>query len=81
MVLKGAGTMLKNIRMIWMEVEAIELYKDQPLKNEVEEFMARNGFIKLKDTVDNISGDQLYINANMDNRLHGRIFKFLRRAS
>jgi len=61
-VLKGAKELIKNIKAIWLEVEAIELYKDQPLKSEVEKFMNQHGFIMIKDTVDNVSGDQLYIN-------------------
>lgn len=62
MVLKGAKNMLKNIRSIWLEVEAVELYKGQPLKSDVENFMKKNGFIKLIDTVNEVAGDQFYIN-------------------
>lgn len=61
MVLQGAGNFLKKVKAIWMEVEAVELYAGQPLKNDVETFMAEQGFRKVKDTVDNISGDQLYV--------------------
>jgi hypothetical protein len=45
-----------------MEVEAKPLYKDQPLKEDVEEFMTSRGFAKRLDTVGSISGDQLYVN-------------------
>ncbi len=61
MVLRGAGDMLKNIRMIWMEVEEAPLYLDQPLAQDVENFMLSNGFKKVKDTVGEVSGDQLYL--------------------
>jgi FkbM family methyltransferase len=61
-VLKGAGALIKNIKVIWLEVEAIPLYEQQPLKKDVEEFMLMNNFYCLKDTVDDVSGDQLYIN-------------------
>jgi len=61
-VLKGAKDLLETINLIWLEVEAVELYKDQPLKSDIEKFMKKNGFYKLKDTVGGISGDQLYIN-------------------
>lgn len=61
MVLEGAGEFLKDIRAVWMEVESVELYKNQPLKEDVEIFMQKNGFYKLKDTVDDISGDQLFV--------------------
>lgn len=61
MVLEGAGGMLENIGAVWMEVEAVELYKGQPLKTDVEKFMDEYGFERIKDTVDQISGDQLYV--------------------
>ncbi len=61
MVLKGAGDFIKNIEAIWMEVESIELYANQPLKNDVESFMKSHGFIKIIDTVDEVAGDQLYV--------------------
>jgi FkbM family methyltransferase len=63
-VLNGAGDSIERIKLIWLEVEAIELYKDQPLKKEVEKFMSDHNFYKIKDTVDSIAGDQLYINLN-----------------
>lgn len=62
MVLDGAGSFLNKIKLIWLEVEAVELYKGQPLKNNVEEYMQKNNFVNILDTVDNISGDQLYAN-------------------
>ena len=64
MVLDGASEYISRIKMIWMEVENIPLYKDQPLKTEVELYMLRNGFTKIKDTVNHISGDQLWVNLN-----------------
>lgn len=65
MVLEGAGKLLKNIKVIWLEAEAVELYKNQPLNKDVENFMQDKGFIKIIDTVTDISGDQLYINTEM----------------
>lgn len=62
MVFEGAGKFLSKIKIIWMEVEAVELYKKQPLKNEVEKFMKKNNFFNILDTVNDISGDQLYVN-------------------
>lgn len=61
-VLKGSGNLIKDFKVIWLEVEAVELYKGQPLKSDIEKFMKKNGFYKLKDSVNKISGDQLYIN-------------------
>ncbi|MBR8838293.1 MAG: FkbM family methyltransferase [Stigonema ocellatum SAG 48.90 = DSM 106950] len=70
-VLHGAGSLIKDIKAIWLEVEAVSLYKEQPLKRDIEGFMARNNFEKIKDTVNNVSGDQFYINKNyLQNFLH-----------
>jgi len=60
-VLNGAGGLLKATRVIWLEVENIELYEGQPLKPEIESFMAKQGFSKIMDTVAEVSGDQLYV--------------------
>lgn len=62
MVLQGAGAMLQRITAIWLEVEAVELYKNQPLRTDVEAFMQANSFVCVKSTVDQIAGDQLYVN-------------------
>jgi FkbM family methyltransferase len=62
MVLRGAKNYLSKVKMIWLEVENISLYKDQPLKNEVELFLMSNNFHKIKDTVNHIAGDQLWVN-------------------
>jgi len=64
MVLEGAGSFLTKMKLIWMEVEAVELYKNQPLKNEVECFMQKNNFVNILDTVNEVAGDQLYANKN-----------------
>lgn len=61
-VLEGAAEFMTNIKSIWLEVESISLYKGQPLKKEIENFMQGHGFCKIKDTVGDIAGDQLYIN-------------------
>ena len=63
MVLEGAGSFCNKVKIIWMEVEAIRLYKNQPLKDEVEYFMNNKNFINVLDTVNQVSGDQLYINS------------------
>lgn len=61
MVLDGAGDFIRNIRAIWLEVEAVELYKGQPLKEEVEAYLETRGFIKLADTVYDTAGDQFWV--------------------
>ena len=65
MVLKGGDSILSKVVAIWMEVEAIPLYRNQPLKNDVEQFMMTHNFIKVADTVDEVSGDQFWLNNNL----------------
>lgn len=64
MVLRGSSLMLPRIRTIWMEVERIPLYLDQPVKKEVEAFMTENGFNLVISTVGPLAGDQFWVNRN-----------------
>jgi FkbM family methyltransferase len=61
-VLKGAGNKIENIKSIWLEVGSRPLYKDQPLKRDIEKFLVEKGFIKVFEEVDSTAGDQLYVN-------------------
>jgi FkbM family methyltransferase len=61
MVLAGAGPILTRIKAVWLEAEQLPLYRDQPLGADVERFMRSHGFVKIKDTLDRVSGDQLYM--------------------
>ncbi len=65
MVLEGCGNFIDKIKLIWMEVEAVELYKDQPLKEDIQRFMEKSNFVNILDTVNQVSGDQLYVNRNL----------------
>ena len=70
MVLEGAGNFINSIKAIWLEVSRIDLYKNQPLVNDIAEFMKRNNFILLKDDCGNIQGDQLYISRNFFSKMN-----------
>jgi FkbM family methyltransferase len=61
-VLQGAGEFIDTIKSVWLEVETVSLYENQPLKEDVEQFFKKHGFIKHMDTAEVISGDQLYLN-------------------
>jgi len=63
-VLKGANEFIKNIKAIWLEVSDIELYKNQPLRIDIEEFMISNGFDLIKSELEGKVGDQFYLNKN-----------------
>jgi len=71
MVLGGAFRMLPRTTAIWLEVERIPLYRDQPLVSDVERFMAGQGFRRTKQRVDRVSGDQLYVRADLATRGSG----------
>jgi FkbM family methyltransferase len=60
MVLRGAGDRISSIKNLWLEVEAIPLYKGQPVKKDIEAFLGKLGYIKLIDTVDKVAGDQFW---------------------
>jgi FkbM family methyltransferase len=60
-VLDGLGPLLEGVTAIWLEVEAVPLYLDQPLKDDIEGYLRARGFEMMMDTVDDISGDQLWV--------------------
>jgi FkbM family methyltransferase len=65
-VLKGAGDLIRKIRVIWLEVANLEMYEDQPLKDDIERFMHEKGFKKIFEDLDNHAGDQLYLKNEED---------------
>lgn len=73
-VLNGAKGHIKNIKAIWLEVTDVELYKNQPLRLDIENYMKANNFYLVKTDIDAGCGDQLYINKN-----HFKIFSFFSR--
>lgn len=79
MVLQGAGDFIQHINMIWLEVEAVELYKGQPLKKDVEDFMQQRGFVKLEDTVYTTAGDQFWARREYILRKKGKTFLLWRK--
>jgi FkbM family methyltransferase len=63
-VLMGAKDCMKKIKAIWLEVADIELYKGQPLRVDIEDFMKYNGFYLVKSEIEGQVGDQFYLNKN-----------------
>jgi FkbM family methyltransferase len=61
-VLIGAKDFIKKTKAIWLEVADIELYKDQPLRKDIENFMNSNGFYLVKSEIEGKVGDQFYLN-------------------
>lgn len=61
-VLRGAENFIHNIKMIWLEVFNDTLYSDQPLKSEIENYLMKAGFTKIKDSSQGFTGKQLWVN-------------------
>jgi len=61
-VLKGASSFLNNIKSVWLEVSDYTLYKKQPLRVDIEDFMFSKGFSLIKSDLEDGAGDQFYIN-------------------
>ena len=49
-ILKGAGKLLHNTKVIVCEVEFVELYKGQPLFEDVKKYLTQYGFVHTKFT-------------------------------
>jgi FkbM family methyltransferase len=60
LVLKGLGSRINDVRLIWLEVSSVELYCQQPLAKDIDLFLHAHGFYLLKDDLKGISGDRLY---------------------
>lgn len=73
-VLMGANNHIKNIKTIWLEVANIEIYKNQPLRVDIENYMKMNDFYMVKSNIEGGFGDQFYINKN-----YFKIFSFFSR--
>jgi hypothetical protein len=64
LVLEGSKNMIDKIGLIWLEAEIVELYENQPLKNNVVEFLNPN-FEKIKEIDNYLSCDMLFINKKL----------------
>jgi FkbM family methyltransferase len=61
MVLEGASDFISSIKVVWLEVAKVEIYRNQPLEQDVKKFMTDNNFVLIKDSLEKLWGDQLYI--------------------
>ncbi|MES2796047.1 MAG: FkbM family methyltransferase [Bacteroidota bacterium] len=61
-VLMGANDYIKKTKAIWLEVANVELYKGQPLRRDIEDFMNSNEFYLVKSEFEGQVGDQFYLN-------------------
>jgi FkbM family methyltransferase len=61
LILKGAERFIKNIKMLSFKVQP-QIYLDQPLNSEIENYCKSNGFSKLKDFGNGSDQYQLWVN-------------------
>ena len=67
--LKGMKTKIRNLKIVHLEVEFIEIYKDQPLFRNVDGFLKQNNFTLLGFTSKtHFSGDAIYLNSSYFNK-------------
>ena len=60
--LKGAGDILNNVNILYLEVNTKHLYKNCPLLNEIDEFIEPKGFVRVAlEMTSHGWGDALYI--------------------
>jgi FkbM family methyltransferase len=60
-ILTSAEDLIDKIKIIWLEVELVELYESQPLKSDIIDFLHKKNYKIIKDTATLISGDILFI--------------------
>lgn len=61
--LKGLGNKIKDLKIVHLEVEFIEIYKGQPLFGSVDSYLKKSGFDQLGFTSKtHYSGDVVYVN-------------------
>jgi FkbM family methyltransferase len=85
LVLAGATAMLPRVGAIWLEVAAQELYRGQPLRDDLDRIMRDQGFLLGLQDDRGAEGDRLYLNRRRGRNLAwlaGRRFRsFLTRAA
>lgn len=81
MVLGGATKLLSQVASIWLEVENVSLYKNQPLRHKIQSFMKSHDFMLIRYDHRYYAGDQFYVNRKFIKRERGikEINKFRRR--
>lgn len=60
MVMDGLGDHLRHVRCIWLEVEQLELYANQPLEADVATYLTEAGFELVWQRRGKLHGDQLW---------------------
>lgn len=79
LALKGMGPYLERVRLIHTEVEFLEIYRGQPLFQDVKRYLNHQGFRLIEFTnLEPYSGDAVFINVRQARTLRERSSFFLR---
>ena len=66
LILEGLEEKINDIDIIHTEVEFIQMYKNQPLFNDIKSFLNKNNFLLIKFTsFSKFFGDAVFINKNI----------------
>jgi FkbM family methyltransferase len=65
-VLKGCGAFISNVDIVFLEVARIEMYKDQALLPDINDFFISNGFELIYQNVSDVAGNQLWARIKSD---------------
>jgi FkbM family methyltransferase len=81
-VLKGLGKKLNIVKVMNIEVEFMEIYKGQPLFDEIRKFLESNAFEFLEfSSKGKYSGDAIFVNSEILNSLNKNEIRKLRKIS
>ena len=67
LVLEGPGIFLNKLSLVWQEVEKVELYASQPLKEGIRVYFEERGWQIIADRTgryEKVWGNQLWLNEN-----------------
>tara|TARA_B000000565_G_C23748097_1_gene363618 strand:- start:33 stop:770 length:738 start_codon:yes stop_codon:yes gene_type:complete len=76
-VLKGSGDFLEKFNYLILEINLRELYQDNPTVTDLDEYLSKYGFLRVKTTIHSKKyfGDALYAKASKYNRLRVALLK------
>ncbi|WP_198146755.1 FkbM family methyltransferase [Methanosarcina vacuolata] len=63
LALKGLGDRIQQLKLVYLEIEFFEIYKDQPLYDDLRAFLNKKGFLLVGFTnIGKYSGDAIFVN-------------------
>lgn len=78
--LQGMGELLNRVRILYTEVEFKPLYIDQPLFQEIDQFVRKHGFrLHRKFDRSDWFGDAMYVNSDIRSNILAKVLRMLTR--